>query len=172
VTRTLVIFITTLFLTSISSAVGRSQVVGPASTAPAGPVFGGISLAISGAPSYCYGQPVRIVLEIKNGSTQPAVLLTPYVAYGYKYTVIDLATNRLILERVPHRSGDDVWGGFNQHIPAGDSYTTHLRLDDIVFLDHPGKYSVTLSTRSIKNRTTEKDLGVTSNSIVLQILKC
>lgn len=154
-------------VTALSSAQ-----VAPSSTATSGPVGHGVAIALSTKSStVALGTPITITIELKNVSGRLLVLQTPQVASGYAYWVVDLASNTVVQPRNPPRSGDDIYGGLNMHIGAGESYTLKVRLDDMVRLERPGRYRVTVSTQFVLNRETMKDVAATSNSIVLHIVR-
>lgn len=146
--------------------------VAPSSTAIAGAVSHGVALALSTKSSaVTLGTPITITIEIKNLSGRTLILQTPQVASAYAYSVVDLSTGKVVPQRPPSRTGDDVYGGLNMHVGRGESFTVNVRLDEMVQLDSPGKYRVDVSTKFILNRETMKDLAATSNSITIDVTR-
>lgn len=145
--------------------------ISPSSRAIAGNAVRGVDLALSAQSSrLTLGTPININLEIQNHANTVLRLRVPQLAVSYNYVVIDRATGKQIPLRVPPRSGVDVFGGFDMHVRSGESYVLAVRLDDLVQLDIVGSYSITVSTINVQNVESQKDVGLTSNTITIDIL--
>ena len=160
-----------LVLVAASQPAVADAQISPSTRAVAGISVHGIDLALSAqSRSFTFGTPINIKLEIQNHSNNVLRLRVPQLAVSYRYVVIDRATGKQLPLRVPPRSGVDVFGGFDMHVRSGESYVLTVRLDDLVQLDSVGSYSVTVSTINVQNVESKKDIGLTSNTITIDIL--
>jgi len=139
---------------------------------PAGVAANGLALSLSAKTSNPrLGETIWMTLEIRNLSAQDAYVLIPYVAAFYDLKVIDAAG--IELPRLAHSPCPvDVYSSNSNgdRIAPGTSYFTDVRLACYVQITRPGTYAVTASTRRVLRPDNRKDLGLVSNTVMIQVM--
>ena len=143
----------------------------PQRSTPTGPPVAGLALSISSAPMAPHlASHVYVVIEIRNGRAVPVSLGVPQVPMEYEFRVYDARTGHRLAERNPWRSGTDVYAG-GMYVEAGRSWIMTVPIDDYVELNAVGLYRVSVATRNVRDTDTNVDVGLTSNSIFIDVPK-
>jgi hypothetical protein len=116
-----------------------------ASSIVAGAQMNGISTALQGPQSAVHiGDPIPVVVELRNSSQQDVHLLLGTRGHDYLFRVVDESSNSAVTVRSLPKILGGVIGGpsAGRALAPGFSHYVDLNLADFIDIAKPGKYRV------------------------------